>query len=223
MDPYKVLGVSPSATDDEVKTAYRNLAKKYHPDKYVNNPLADLAGEKMKEINQAYDEITKMRKNGSSGSSYGSYGSSGSSYGSYGSSGSSYSSSQSGYSNSQFQNIRDMLSQGRIAQANSALDSIPQVNRNAEWHFLKGITQYKAGWTNEALLELQNAVQLDPSNAEYRQAYTTVKSSMNRGSYGGNPYGGYGNQGPMQGSGCNACDLCAGLACADCLCGGGGC
>ena len=54
-DPYKVLGVSPNATDDEIKTAYRELAKKYHPDNYAESPLADLASEKMKEINEAYD------------------------------------------------------------------------------------------------------------------------------------------------------------------------
>ena len=63
-DPYKVLGVSPSATDEEVKNAYRNLARKYHPDNYINNPLADLAQEKMKDINEAYDMIQKMRKEG---------------------------------------------------------------------------------------------------------------------------------------------------------------
>lgn len=57
MDCYKVLGISPDATPEEIKTAYRNLAKKYHPDNYVGNPLADLASEKMKEINLAYDEI----------------------------------------------------------------------------------------------------------------------------------------------------------------------
>ena len=61
-DPYKVLGVSPNATDEEVKTAYRELAKKYHPDNYADSPLADLAGEKMKEINEAYDEITNQRR-----------------------------------------------------------------------------------------------------------------------------------------------------------------
>ena len=63
-DPYKVLGVSPSATDEQIKDAYRQLARKYHPDNYVNNPLSDLATEKMKEINEAYDAITKQRSGG---------------------------------------------------------------------------------------------------------------------------------------------------------------
>ena len=66
-DPYSVLGVSPGASDDEIKHAYRALAKKYHPDAYVNNPLADLAQEKMKEINEAYDTIVRSRANGTSG------------------------------------------------------------------------------------------------------------------------------------------------------------
>ena len=69
-DPYEVLGVSPDAGDDEIKKAYRDLARKYHPDNYVNNPLADLAEEKMKEINEAYDAITKGRAGGY-GSGYG--------------------------------------------------------------------------------------------------------------------------------------------------------
>ena len=62
MDPYKILGVAPDATDEQIKAAYRDLARKYHPDNYANNPLADLAQEKMKQINEAYDTITKQRK-----------------------------------------------------------------------------------------------------------------------------------------------------------------
>ena len=67
-DPYKVLNIPSTATDEEVKKAYRELARKYHPDNYHDNPLADLAQEKMKEINEAYDTIQRQRQGrGSSG------------------------------------------------------------------------------------------------------------------------------------------------------------
>ena len=80
-NPYEVLGVSPSASDEEIKKAYRDLTRKYHPDANVDNPLADLAEEKFKEVQEAYDTIMHERASGSSGSySYGN-GSSGSSGG----------------------------------------------------------------------------------------------------------------------------------------------
>lgn len=68
-DPYSILGISPSASDDEVKKAYRDLSRKYHPDSYANNPLANLAEERFKEVQEAYDQIMKERSGG--GRSYG--------------------------------------------------------------------------------------------------------------------------------------------------------
>lgn len=87
-DPYEVLGVSPGATDEEIKSAYRKLAKKYHPD--LNGGSAE-AEAKMKEVNEAYTLLIKHKgQAGGYGSSGGNYGSSGygSGYGGYGSSGS---------------------------------------------------------------------------------------------------------------------------------------
>lgn len=214
-DPYKVLGVSPNASDDEVKAAYRTLAKKYHPDTYANNPLADLAAEKMKDINAAYEQVQKMRSGGGGGYSGGYGGSYSGGYGgNYG-----------GGSSGRFGNVRELLNAGRVAQAQGILDAIPESERDAEWHFLKGMALYRVGYVNEAFLEVQNATQMDGSNAEYRRALEELRNRMNNpyaGSPGGGPFGGYGGYGGYgsPASDCNGCDLCAGLACANCLCNG---
>ena len=122
-----------------MKKAYRDLVRKYHPDKYVDNPLADVASEKMKEINAAYDQIQKDRKAGRT--SYGNtgYGNGGYNYGQYGTGNASYGNYGSGYSkNSQFSDVRRLIQQNRIAEAEEILDGVPDYNRNAEWYFLKG-------------------------------------------------------------------------------------
>ena len=106
VDPYQVLGVSPSATDDEIKAAYRQLARKYHPDNYVDNPLADLATEKMKEINEAYDEIQRRRRGGGQGQTSQSYGGQGYGQPAYG---------QQSQGGSQFVDIRRMIQNGELA------------------------------------------------------------------------------------------------------------
>ncbi len=190
-DPYKVLGVSRDATDDEIKKAYRDLARKYHPDNYVDNPLADLVQEKMKEINEAYDQIQKMRAGGSAG-------------------GRSYSSDQGGNYAAELIRIRGMVNGGRYSEADITLDSIPQSGRNAEWNFLKGCVLAQRGAFYEAVRYYETACYLDPGNGEYRRALDGLRS---RSASHGQPYR------TAQGSDeCTACDLCQGLLCADCCC-----
>lgn len=167
-DPYKVLNLSPTATDDEVKRAYRELARKYHPDNYHDNPLADLAQEKMKEINEAYELIQKQRKAGASytaqtqQSGY-SYGYGGASYG--------------GSSNADplMQRIRVAISSGDISLAERLLNEATE--RGAEWNYLMGVVCSRRGWMDDAKQFLQTACRMEPNNAEYRQALQMLNSS----------------------------------------------
>ena len=195
-DPYKILGVSPTATDEEIKKAYRKLAVKYHPDNYVDNPLSDLAEEKMKEINEAYDRIQKERASGSSssGSSYG-----GSSYG-----GSSYGGSTA------FAEVRRCINENNILKAEQLLSSTPEGGRNAEWNFLMGCLYLKKGNYFDAQKYIETACYMDPSNLEYKN----MRANVRAGAQGrANPYSTTGTAGN-----CDACDICTLLMCADCLC-----
>ena len=158
-DPYSILGVSRSASDEEVKKAYRELARKYHPDNYVNNPLADLAQEKMKQVNEAYDQITRERAAGGSAAQ--------SQYNPY--------QSYSGQSSGPYADVRSAINRGDLNRAEMLLGSITQ--RGAEWYFLMGSLSYRRGWMGEARRYFTTAVQMDPGNAEYRQAFNYIQSA----------------------------------------------
>ena len=185
-DPYSILGVSKNATDDEIKNAYRELARKYHPDNYNDNPLSDLAGEKMKEINEAYDAIMNRRRGGKN-TYEGNYTDSGS---------------------TSFPEVRQLINQGRLEQAQEVLDGVPPGNRNAEWYFLNGTVLYRRGWFDQAYTSFATACRMDPSNPEYRTALNRAQRQSGN-QY--NPYRSYGG-------GMNECDCCTNLICADCLC-----
>ena len=161
-DPYQVLGVPSTATDEEVKKAYRDLARKYHPDNYHDNPLADLAQERMKEINEAYEAVQSQRKAARAG------GYSGGGYGGYQTG---YQTGyQSGYQSggSRYQRIRMAISQGNLNLAEELLNAM--TDHDAEWSFLKGAICYRRGWLDEARRYYQNAVNMDPDNQEYQRA-----------------------------------------------------
>ena len=108
-DPYSVLGVKPDASDQEIKKAYRELARKYHPDNYVDNPLADLAEEKMKEVNEAYEAIQKQRSGGGGSGGYSQSSSSSSGGYQYGYQQQSYGG---GTNNPTFNRVRNLINMG---------------------------------------------------------------------------------------------------------------
>jgi molecular chaperone DnaJ len=189
-DPYKVLGVDPAATDEEVKKAYRELARKYHPDNYVNTPLSDLASEKMKEVNEAYETIQKMRKEQAE-RGYSSSGSYQSNSGSYG-----------GYSN--FADIRSCIGARDFYEAQIRLDSVPMGERNAEWFYLKGVVFRAKGWYFEAAKYFDSACRMDPTNEEYRNAANSIRN--------------YTSASQTQRTADGICDVCSTLICMDCIC-----
>ncbi len=199
-DPYKVLGVSRDATDEEIKKAYRELARKYHPDNYANNPLSDLVEEKMKEVNAAYDEIQKMRAAGNNSSYY--YNGD-----TAGQSGSAYSGNAAGYEE-ELLRVRQYINSGNFSDAEMILDAIPSASRAAEWNFLKGCVLTRRGYYYEAMRYFETACYMDPSNDEYRNAKEKLRSKS----------GSYSTTTRSSGSDCSACDICQGLICADCCC-----
>ena len=203
-DPYQVLGIPSTATDEEVKKAYRNLARKYHPDNYHDNPLEDLAQERMKEINEAYETIRTQRKAAQSGGqSYGGYTggySQGYNAGAYG---------------GVWQRVRLAISQGNLNLAEELLNA--QTDHNGEWNFLKGAVCYTRGWMDEARRYYETAVQMDPGNAEYQRALDMLNG--NGAAYRPNGYG-HVTTGNCAGDNCSS--LCAACACMNCLFGSGG-
>ena len=201
MNPYEVLGVPETASDEEIRKAYRELVKKYHPDQYRDNPLSSLAQEKLKEVNEAYDMIMKQRQGGKNAGGYQS--------GSYsGGAGSTGASSYSGPNMAEFARVRSMLNSNDLNGARQTLDGIG--NHNGEWYYLDCVWALRTGNYARARASIEKAVQMDPQNSEYRQAYNSINNI--RTTYTGNPY--YSSGQGMD----NACSICQGLICADCCC-----
>ena len=184
-NPYDILGVSRDATQEQIKAAYKELVKTYHPDNFPDPTMKGLAEEKMKEINEAYDFLTRRGD------------------------------STSGYSASEFANIRVLINNQRFSEAEIKLDAMNSADRNAEWHFLKGCVLSQRGWFLDAQKFFEIACNMDPDNAEYRRAYESMRNTAYNYSQGYNPpeHEHY----ERRGGACDT-DCCTKLICLDCLC-----
>lgn len=197
-NPYEVLGIKEGASEEEIKAAYREQVKKYHPDRHQDNPLYELAEEKLQEINEAYDYLMKNQSGGS-----GAYGNGNTSY----SSGGTYTQSP-----PEFMEVRRTIDRGDLASAEQMLNRSKV--RNGEWFFLNSMVHLKKGWYNEAVTDLQTAISMEPNNMEYRRAMNSIMAQT--GNYQTNAYGrGYNSQ-EQQLCQCLQCYCCADMLC-DCI------
>lgn len=195
IDPYQVLGVSQSASNEEIKKAYRELSRKYHPDSYADNPLAGLAEEKFKEVQEAYDQIMKEREGGFR------------------------------WSGSQEEESEEMravytyLNSGRYQEALGLLSSISF--RTARWYYYSAAANAGLGNLIDAQDHAAQAVNMDPGNPEYRNLLNQIEQQSRRyrdTRYNNTGYGygrGYDRSG---GDSCGTGNFCCDLWCADTLC-----
>ncbi len=194
-DPYKVLGVRQGASKEEIKKAYLAMVKKYHPDRFQDPAAKEMANEKLKEINQAYEALSS--DSGSQGNWQ---------------SAASGRTSQTGYSGGSpaFQQVRMHLNNRRVGAAEQILDGMS--DRTAEWYYLRGVCYSMRGWYAMAREHLSKAVDMEPGNAEYRAALNQFNGGTQYYRQSAPPYrtGGVG--------GMSTCDMCTCALCSDCCC-----
>lgn len=190
-NPYEILEIKEGASKDDIKKAYREMVKKYHPDQYGDNPLKDLAEEKLREVNEAYDYLMKNTND----------------YSSYSDSNSYTKNNYDSNSSAIYNDIRRDLQTGNLNAAEEKLNRITV--RDAEWNYLMGVLNLRKGWYDNAFNYISNACNLSPSNREYQDTYNQLRNRNN----------GYRQAYYTRNDRDNDwCNICATLWCADSLC-----
>lgn len=207
---YKTLGLQEGATEEQIKEAYRQLAKQYAGDSYgETSPLHEEASKKMDEINQAFDTLMSYIRTG--GPTPTQTSNQGTPF-------------EQPYNNPQSTNnnigrypaIRNLINNGLVDEALAELNAIPYGSSDAEWNFLMGSVYYYKGWLDKALQYFQAACRMDPNNSEYQAALRNLTGSA-AGNMPGNPYG---NQQDPNAAALNcACNTCTCLLCMNACCG----
>lgn len=204
LDPYSVLGVQRSASDEEIKKAYRRQSRKYHPDANINNPNKEQAEEKFKEVQQAYEQIMKEREYG--------YDSSGMNEG-YGGFGRQQNSTYQDEEGLRRQAAANYVQSGHYQEALNVLNSLGQ--RNGQWYYLSAMANMGIGNNVNALNHIREAVRLEPDNVQYQMLLRRMEGGGTWYQEQQNPFGG------MPRSGGDICmNLCLAQAACNCCCPG---
>lgn len=242
-DPYEILGISRSASDDEIKKAYRSLSRKYHPDANINNPNKDQAEAKFKEIQQAYQQIMKEKEYGPSGGPQGYGGGYGSSTGEYGGSGSywdfgdfgsfggfggygpfggtgGYGGRNSGSSASETEEDLHLRAAANYINSRHYKEALNVLNnikvRSAQWYYYSAIANSGTGNNVTALEHAQKAYSMDPDNMTYQVLVQRLQSGGNWYQNRQQPYGTF-----SMGGGNLCMKLCVANIVCNLCCGGG--
>ncbi len=194
---YELLGVSESATDEEIKARYEELKAKYSEDRWLDGEAGNEAAKMLTKIDTAYREILAVRKEKS----------------------------QNTDGESVFEEIAKLLKENDLSAAQNKLDDCNE--RPAEWHYLQAVVFYKKNWTNDSKKQLEIAMQMDPDNVKYRNAYgkMNAKNDYQRqtADQTQNPYSNPNNRPiddgeQMGGNACSDCiSCCYTYLCVDCL------
>lgn len=188
-DPYQILGIARTATDDEVKKAYRELSRKYHPDSYVDNPLSGLAEEKFKEVQEAYDKIMNERQNGG------------------------YSSTSSSYTNDTYRDSGELAEVAAFINSKRFQDAVTVLagisNRTARWYYYSAIANLGLGNNMIAVEHSRTAASMEPNNPDYINLVNQLSFGSRRYNSMGSGYGR---------SGMSTSDMCCNLWIADTCC-----
>lgn len=148
-DSYELLGLDESATDEEIRNRYSELKKKYNEDRWLDGEAGNEAARMLGRLDAAYSEIMTNRRERARGNN----------------------------GSSILEEVAADIKNGNIDAAQSKLDSCNE--RNAEWHYLQSVIFYRKNWMNDSKKQLEIAMQIDPKNAKYKDAYKRIKDRMN--------------------------------------------
>ena len=196
---YKILGVSQDASNEEIEQAYQELRAKYSKERFAEGEVGNNAAKNLTKLEEAYSEIMDARNGGIKDFE------------------------DNNSSNNTIDQVAEAIKNGYIDKAQSLLDSISV--RTAEWHYLQSVVFYKKNWINDSKKQLEIAINMDPTNTKYKDAYNKLLTKMNytnnnfnnqfysgNGNYQG---GGYADR-QMGGDGCMDC--CTAYCCTEIMC-----